>query len=142
MNKKKTIDPEELKVLTLEGSKAVGKIFRIITDEIRSPEYNHKEQKGEIKWNLTPTDEQVGQTSSLSFFDPEKVKKSGGYRNRNTKFDEKCDIINVTADPIKKKLIITDNVKKTTKKLDMSNINKAIDIVAEAIGLVNEIKKL
>ena len=114
MNKKKTIDPEELKVLTLEGSKAVGKIFRIITDEIRSPEYNHKEQKGEINWNLTPTDEQVGQTSSLSFFDPEKVKK----------------------------LIITDNVKKTTKKLDMSNINKAIDIVAEAIGLVNEIKKL
>ena len=45
MNKKKNIDPEELKVLTLEGSKVVGKIFRLITDEVRSPEYNKKEQK-------------------------------------------------------------------------------------------------
>ena len=106
MNKKKNIDPEELKVLTLEGSKVVGKIFRLITDEVRSPEYNKKEQKGEINWNLTPTDENVGQTSSLSFFDPKKVKKNGGYRNRDVRFDEKCDIVNITTDPIKKKIII------------------------------------
>lgn len=142
MNKKKNIDPEELKVLTLEGSKVVGKIFRLITDEVRSPEYNKKEQKGEINWNLTPTDENIGQTSSLSFFDPKKVKKNGGYRNRNVKFDEKCDIVNITTDPIKKKIIITDNVNKTTKKVNMNDVDKAIDIVTNVIGLVNEIKKL
>ena len=39
-------------------------------------------------------------------------------------------------------LLVTDNVNKTTKKVNMNDVDKAIDIVTNVIGLVNEIKKL